>query len=401
MRIEWGKFVLFFCLLLLLFVFQTKTTHEVTAQAIAPKLIGWNGSVLVANKVKFQQGDANVKSAYAHLMKQADQLLKEKPVSVMEKKQLAPSGNRRDYLSYAPYSWPSGVRDGQVNPESKEVPDQENFKKMVNAVRILSLAYYFSGNEVYSNQSAVWLRTWFINYNTKMNPNLHFAQLIKGDSGVHGAGVIDFNMINVVVDSTALISNSKSWSAGDKQAMQVWFSDYLKWLQYSDKGKIASKFNSNHGSWYDVQVVSVALFVGRKDVADKVLNEVKTKRIGKQIEADGRMPEELKRTKSWDYSIFNLCALFSLAEMAEGENIDLWNYSTSDGRSLKKALEYMLPVVDGKSWDHQQIDKFNPAGMYSLLRRSNRKYSDKGYWGLADKNDKNAKISLDQLLYTK
>ncbi len=44
----------------------------------------------------------------------------------------------------------------------------------------LRLAYYFSENEMYAEHAAKLLRVWFLDPETRMNPNLNYAQAIKG-----------------------------------------------------------------------------------------------------------------------------------------------------------------------------------------------------------------------------
>jgi hypothetical protein len=114
------------------------------------------------------------------LLTRADSYLMEEANSVMDKKQLPPSGDKHDFLSLAPFHWPddtkpNGIpytyRDGQLNPEASAVPDRENLGKMIGRVKILSVAYYYTGDTVYANKTSELLRTWFINNDTRMNPS--------------------------------------------------------------------------------------------------------------------------------------------------------------------------------------------------------------------------------------
>ena len=117
---------------------------------------------------------------------------------------------------------------------------------------------------------------------------------------------------------------------------------------------------NNHGTWYDVQLASLALFAGAPDTAKRILQDAKNLRIAAQIEPDGRMPKELERTRGMGYNSFNLLAMTTLATIGENVGVDLWHYETADGRSIRKAIDWMVPYYEGtKKWEYQQITEWN------------------------------------------
>src|SRR5262249_23361783 len=69
---------------------------------------------------------------------------------------------------------------------------------------------------------------------------------------------------------------------------------------------------------------------GQNELAKKVLSEFPTRRIANQIEPDGRQLRELQRSQAWNYSLFNLEALFNAASIADKLGMDLWNYAAPD-----------------------------------------------------------------------
>ena len=135
-----------------------------------------------------------------------------------------------------------------------------------------------------------------------------------------------------------------------------WFEAYVEWLQSSEKGKLERDRLNNHGTWYDVQVASILLFLGKRAEAREILETVKTKRIANQIEPDGRQPHELARTKSLSYSKMNLSAFKRLVKLGEKVGVDLWNYESQDGRSIPKAEAFLAPYRKGeKKWAYPQL----------------------------------------------
>jgi hypothetical protein len=177
-----------------------------------------------------------------------------------------------------------------------------------------------------------------------MNPNLQFAQIKLGTNNGSPEGIIDAHDFPKILDAIGLIQYSPSWTKKDQTGMNNWFTQYLDWLLNSPFGKTEAQASNNHGTWYDVQASSIALFLNKTCIAKHIVQASTDKRIVGHIQANGGQPFELQRTKSWDYSIFNLQALFKLATIGEHLGIVLWNYKTSQGTSLKTALDY-LPYV--------------------------------------------------------
>jgi hypothetical protein len=75
----------------------------------------------------------------------------------------------------------------------------------------------------------------------------------------------------------------------------------------------------------------------------------RTQRIAQQIEPDGKMPRELTRTLSFNYSLFNLRAAIQLADLDRVANVDLGHFQTADVQSILKAAEFLARYTDSES----------------------------------------------------
>jgi hypothetical protein len=236
---------------------------------------------------------------------------------------------------------------------------------------------------MYARKAGLLLRAWFLDPETRMNPNFQFAQAVPGQNTGRGTGLIEAAGLTSLVDAVGLLEGSKAWSQADQQGLQDWFSRFLHWMQDSQNGRAEAAAKNNHGSFYDLQVVCFSLFLGQTNQARAVLESAKQKRIAKQIEPDGRQPLELERTHSWGYSIFNLRALFSLATVAERQGVDLWNFETADGRSIRKALDFLVPfALRERTWPYRQTGKFSPSDLHPLIRQAALKYPKADYKAL-------------------
>lgn len=80
------------------------------------------------------------------------------------------------------------------------------------------------------------------------------------------------------------------------------------------------------------------------------------------------MPLELRRTKALGYTTMNIRAFLCLAALGERAGVDLWLYATADGRSIRRAIDWVLPYWSRENaWDYPQIVAFDYKECYPLL----------------------------------
>jgi len=354
-----------------------------------PHLLILDANGLIRTKERLQNRDPALDPALTKLKAEAERALNVKPPSVTEENLSPPTGDKHDYISIAPYWWPNPAtpnrlpfvrRDGQVNPDRDESSDRRRLENMIQTVQTLALGYFFTEREDYAAHAAELLRVWFLNPATKMNPHLKYAQAVPGRNTGRGAGIIETHELAELIDFVSLLEDSKAWLARDRQQWQHWNKEYLSWLLESPEGKAEARAENNHGTWYDVQVAALAIFTARDELAKDRLSEFHRKRIIAQVEADGRQPRELTRTRAWDYSLFNLQAFFDAASIAGKLSIDLWSPRSDDQRSIRRALDWLVPFATGeRKWTYAQITRFQPEKISPLLRRAGIVYRDPAY----------------------
>jgi hypothetical protein len=360
-----------------------------------PRVFLLDANRLEASKQRIVSHDPAVSGPLEQLQRDAKRALGAGPFSVVDKDATPPSGDKHDYMSQAPYFWPDpntagGLpyirRDGERNPEINKFRNHQAMSRMADAVDVLALAYYLTADEQYAAKASQLLRGWFLEPATKMNPNLQFAQAIPGVNSGRGIGLIESICLTRVVDDVGLLHGSKAWTADDQRGMEEWFDAFLQWMRESKNGKDEAAAKNNHGTYYDLQVASYAFFLGQDDLAKSVLERVGPQRIATQVEPDGREPLELVRTKAWSYSIGNLSGLMSLARLGEHVDVDLWNYRTADGRSIRQAVDFLASYAAGeKKWDYQQLGGWMPESFAAILRRAAAKYPDGRYAAVLQK----------------
>lgn len=351
-----------------------------------PRTICLPASGLEATRAALARGEGSLTPVLNQLRVEAEALLALKPASVMDKKKIAASGDRHDYFSLAPYWWPDPAkpdglpyirRDGDVHPESRKDTDRTPFVDLCQAVSTLGLAHGFTGDERYARQAARLTRVWFLDAATRMNPNLNHAQAIPGINDGRGAGVIETRHLTVLIDGLALIAGSSAWPPEAQAAMNAWLADYYRWLTTSPIGRQEAEAKNNHGTWYDVQTACLALALGRKDDARRIVAAARQKRIAKQITPEGLQPLEMVRTRSLNYTLLNVEGLVLLAQLGDAVGVDLWSYATDDGRSLRTALRQVAPFLDpGKPWIKKDLDLADRGRIPPLLAAALRHGDD-------------------------
>ena len=380
-----------------------------TLAAENPRVFLLDADLLNGARERLQSGDRSLQPALDKILRNADGAFKLAPLSVTSKEAVPPSGDKHDYMSLAPYWWPDpntadGLpyvrRDGRTNPERKQTPDKQRLDQLIASVRSLALAYYFSGKEIYAAHAAKMITVWFLEPATRMNPSLRYAQAIPGQNQGRGAGIIDSHNLPQLVDAVGLLAESKSWSLEQQRQLQSWFAEFLQWLIDSPAGRAEAKAENNHGTWYDVQVSSFALFTDQKNLAKQILSTVPEKRIGTQIEPDGSQPRELARTQPWQYSVFNLEALFDTAALGDKLALKIWRYQSADGRSIQKSLDWLLPFALGeKPWPHAEEHRWEPLRLAPLLQRAAWQFHEPRYVSALRKLSNWPVDSLERLLY--
>ncbi|MER5222944.1 alginate lyase family protein [Streptomyces flaveus] len=372
----------------------------VVAEQRVPRTVVLDGKRLVHAKQRLNQGDPVRRRALADLVRQADNWLGQGPWSVTDKAQTPPSGDKHDYLSQAPYWWPSQPKtpdnplgcpyvskDGQRNPEADQIPDHAERAYVFASTYTLSLAWYYTGEAAYARHAADILRTWFVTPETRMNPRLINAQFVPcGDDG-RAAGLIEFSLgFTSLLDAAAILdTGAPGWTPADHDGFRSWSTQFLDWLTTSDFGKAESAAVNNHGTFADMQVAAIALAVGRPQLARQTVAQARTTRIDQGISPDGSQPQEIRRTRSYHYSAFNLLALTRLADVGRHVGINLWKYQGPDGQSVFKAVDFLLPAATGTApWPY-------PESNFEIWK------ADDVIHAAADAGDRNAQAALPRL----
>jgi hypothetical protein len=217
-----------------------------------------------------------------------------------------------------------------------------------------------------------------------MNPNLLYAQAIKGRFTGRGIGIIDTIQLMEVVQGLLTMQSSKVMDQQSLAAISRWFEKYIEWLTTHKYGRDEMKAENNHGTCWAMQVAVFAKFTRNEKMMEFCSDRYKNVLLPNQMSADGSFPRETRRTKPYGYSIFNLDAMATLCQVLSTKESNLWEYETTDGKSIKKGIAFLYPyIVDKTKWPFQKDVMYwdewpvaQPFLVFGAMAYKNQEYLD-------------------------
>ncbi|WP_211999782.1 alginate lyase family protein [Chitinophaga sp. HK235] len=290
------------------------------------------------------------------ILEHAKWALQQSPKTITAYRCERSAGGKHDFYSEGDYWWPDPVstdspyiqRDGQSNP-ANFVAHRQVMIRFSRVMGALAAGYVATKDKTYLQRALVHARAWFINSATRMNPNLLYAQAIKGRATGRGIGIIDTIHFLEVVQALRIMEKAGMIPPADLAALKGWFADYLQWMTTHPYGKDEMNAKNNHGTCWVMQVAAFAQFTGNQEWTDFCINRYKTVLLPSQMAEDGSFPQELRRTKPYGYSLFNLDAMSTICQLLSDKDHDLWRYTADQQRNMGKGLTFMYPYVKDKS----------------------------------------------------
>ncbi len=296
------------------------------------------------------------------VMEEADWAMKQEPVTVTAASSPRSAGGKHDFFSEGDYWWPNPVgpdspyvtHDGITNPNNFTAHRYAmiRFSRIVGA---LASAYRITHNGQYLQQILRHCKAWFSDSTTRMNPSLLYAQAVRGRFTGRGIGVIDTIHLMEVAQALHILENEPGMDRDILMASKKWFNEYITWLTTHPYGVTEMNGLNNHGTCWVMQVACFARFTGDEKKMKFCSDRFNSRLLPGQIEPNGSLPRELKRTKPYGYSLFNMDAFATICQILSTQEDDLWNYVTADGRSVEKCIAFLFPYIKDKAkWPYKQ-----------------------------------------------
>lgn len=297
-------------------------------------------------------------------------ILKKQPYSITQntfdiKKYLSPN----DYASNASYYWPDEtknnglpypyIRKNILNLDKYIISDRKYIDELINDLQLLTLLYLKTKNDLYAKKATEFIKVFFIDSSTRMNPNLDYSgYIMNSDSQIINKRIklrgnfIDTTFFYILPDILYLLTdymhNNKNRNIKKiPNQMKLWFYNMAGWFMMSEYGIKYSQRNNNIISSYYLQLISYLYGSDNMLLAKKILKKNIFRVLSMQIDSDGNQTNELKREYPIHYCNFNLDMISRLAVVSKNLGLDVFGYSDNNGRgSIYKNMIKMAEIIN-------------------------------------------------------
>lgn len=339
----------------------------------------WNTQYL--KSLKFDKRFINLRKK---VIVKANSYMELSPVDITQKI-LTFEPNSHYFLSIPGYWWWDEEKgkyvniDGVRNPNVKN-PDKAKMGDLTRRLTHYSVAYYITRDKQYYDAYTRQIKVWFIDESSKMYPNFEYSQLVPGYNDNRGrpVGIIDSYQLNNILDSYRLITSITPFDTQLDQKFKQWFSELEVWLTTSKNGIKNAKADANCSVMQDLIMANIYLLLGNNKRFCEMSDTFKDVRLGRQIKNDGTQPTELKRTKAFSYSVYNLIHIVDFCLLMESQRK---HFYSENKQTIDKAFQYLLNYIGNEDkWPYKQIVPFSDDEE-SLKQQIQRMYRLKGFTG--------------------
>jgi hypothetical protein len=293
----------------------------------------------------------------SRILRLAGQALQLQPPAITDHVATNSAGGPHDFFSQADYAWPNTTnrtgrpyigRDGESNPNVFS-DHRMAMRRMKDAVAALAAAYLLTGDDQYARKANEFIRVFFLDPKTRMNPNLPYAQAVLGAQTGNAYGIIDTLHLAELAVAVPFLERSPAFDPAVDSGLKQWFAAYIDWITTSTNGVREMTNRNNHSMACFVQLAAFGKLTGNQALLAMARRRFKEVLLPGQMDANGSFPLELKRTKPYGYSIFQADNLAELCVLLSTADDDLWQFRLPDGRTPRQAMDFIFPYLADKN----------------------------------------------------
>lgn len=226
--------------------------------------------------------------------------------------------------------------------------------------RDVALAYQLTGDDRYAERTVESIKYWTTESGTAMYPDvLNYIDIeTNSDWGYPPSVELNITLPNFYY-AASMVRSHPAWNGGEA-AFEHWTRKTLDelegWAGKEYPNPVVGNNTNMRGSYVQHRAAT-ASYLGDSDALDRAVNWFKEHAIY-DVDDDGSLPRELKRSEGLDYSLNALQAFTSMAEIARHKDIDLYSWSGpgnyDGGKPVLEAIaDYTAPyVANPNTWPH-------------------------------------------------
>src|SRR2546425_11619146 len=192
----------------------------------------------------------------ARVLAAAGRYLSDQPLTVTAASSPRSAGGRHDFFSEGDYWWPDPndpdgpyiQRDGMTNPDNF-VAHRKAMVRLSLHVPTLAAAWMLTNDRRFAQHAASHLRAWFVDDETRMNPNLQYAQAIHGRFTGRGTGIIDTLRLVEVARAASVVERAGVLTDAERGRVRRRFDEDVPWMATHKAGTDERDDEHNRCSW--------------------------------------------------------------------------------------------------------------------------------------------------------
>ena len=292
----------------------------------------------------------------SHILTAATDALKQMPATITSLAAPIKGLDAHTYYSEDTEWWPQQGkpdasyehRQGYSNPHAFSA-HRDAVVRLNGVVAACVAAWRLTSEARYAEHAMLHLRAWFLDAETRMEPNLDHAGCIPPATEGTPRGVEDTVAVAELVRATSfLCAYNGVATEAEAAGLRAWFASFATWLNESKKGFIARESKDRLAICWTLQAAECARFAHIGALQLECSHRFRDKLL-RQMTFDGDFPAELHTGDAYAASIFTLECLSLTCEALSTPMDRLWDYNLPDGRGMRSAVAFLYPSLDRRA----------------------------------------------------
>ena len=228
-------------------------------------------------------------------------------------------------------------------------------RQFSNTVAMLTAAYVLTRQEAYALRAGQHLYAWFVQADTRMNPQLAFAGYDAGGRSNVGspAGVADGVPLAEIARAMSFLVDTAALSPPDIETTHRWFAGLLDWMNTAREPVIAREAKDHSASAWLLMASAVSRSLRDSAVLDACTHRFRKPTLRNQINAGGTFPREITTAFPFRNTLLNFELLCASCQLLSTSFDPLWQYELEDGPGMRAVAALLFPVLrDPGKWPY-------------------------------------------------